>query len=190
MNTDNKSATPLTPAGARDLLARFEAGETSVAEERDLFSFFRSPALPPDLEPLRPLMAWYEGGCRGEPEITAHHEPARIFRWRPLLRMAAAVATIIAVAASALLLPNGAPADEADDFATIYAGSYIIRDGQKITDPALIRDEILSLNARLDSARTLIAAASSDPKARLVKAIEERYASSPLALRAALSVID
>lgn len=187
MNTDIKTDHKLTSAEGRALLSRFEAGETSPAEETALFDFFRSPALPADLEPLRPLMAWYAGGCEGEPQTPAA-APRRSFSLRPLLRMAAAVAAIIAVAVTALHLPQDSPAAPTDDFATIYAGSYIIRDGRKITDPDLIRDEILSRQARLDSINTLIASAR-DPQSRLVRAIEERYASNPLARQAALDII-
>lgn len=187
MNTDINTDLKLTSAEARAMLTRFEAGETSLAEEAALFDFFSSPALPADLEPLRPLMAWYAGGCVGEPQAPAATK-RRSFILRPLLRMAAAVAAIIAVAVTALHLPQDSPTGPADDFATIYAGSYIIRDGRKITDPKLIRDVILSRQARLDSINTLIAAAS-DPRTCIVRAIEERYASNPLARQAALDII-
>ena len=53
--------TILSEAEARALLERFESGDTSLADEQALYLFFRSADLPPDLAPLRPLMAWYEG---------------------------------------------------------------------------------------------------------------------------------
>jgi hypothetical protein len=192
--------TILSEAEARALLERFESGDTSLADEQALYLFFRSADLPPDLAPLRPLMAWYEGGCSGEPQMSpsvapSSSEPTRIRRFaalRPILMSAASVALVVALAFSIRSLSGSsqiAGEPEHDNFAELYGGSYIIRNGEKITDPALIRNEIMRAGRLTDSINNVIAMRT-NPDNLLASAVEKRIGSShPRAVETIISTL-
>ncbi|MCM1117253.1 MAG: hypothetical protein NC342_06940 [Pseudoflavonifractor sp.] len=177
----------LKPSEARCLLDRFDQGLTTLDEEKSLFDFFHQASLPADLARLRPLMAWYEGGCVGTPAYDAKVDNKRRFNLRPLLSMAAAVAAIAVVAISAWIMPRDV-ATSNDDFFAMYAGSYVIRNGVKVSDPNLIRDDILRCRERIDSVNALVAA-STDTRSTMENHLRRRLASSPLALQAAINIV-
>lgn len=189
--------TTLSEAEARALLERFESGDTSLADEQALYLFFRSAALPSDLEPLRPLMAWYESGCDGEPQmpVAAPSAPAphiRRFALRPILMGAASVALVVALAFSIRSLSSSsqvAGEPESDSFAELYGGSYIIRDGKKISDPDLIRNEIMRAGRLTDSINNVIAMRT-NPDHHLAAAVEQRIgASHPRAVETIINTL-
>lgn len=179
---------PLADDDARRLLERFDAGLTSVDEERDLYAYFRRKTLPPDLEPLRGLMAWYEGGCIGEPAQPAPvAEPSHRRKRRfGLLGAAASAALLIGIGITAITLGHE---DSDDSFATLYAGSYVIRDGKKITDPDLIRDEILRTEALADSL-ALIGSRYDDPDRLISNAVRSAYADNPYTAQLIIDMIE
>lgn len=179
---------PLADDDARRLLERFDSGLTSVDEERDLYAYFRRKTLPPDLEPLRGLMAWYEGGCIGEPAQPApvakpSHRRKRRFG---LLGAAASAALLIGIGITAITLGHE---DSDDSFATLYAGSYVIRDGKKITDPDLIRDEILRTEALADSLAS-IGSRYDDPDRLIANAVRSAYADNPYTAQLIIDMIE
>ncbi|MBD5345616.1 MAG: hypothetical protein HDR92_00595 [Bacteroides sp.] len=148
---------PLSDDDARRLRALFEAGETTVEEERALYAYFRTASLPPDLSPLRGLMAWYEGGCKGEPSTAdCTRRPQRSLWLRTALVSAASVAVLFAVGFSAYRY-HKAEQSVYEEFAELYKGSYVIRDGVKITDPNLIYADVMEANRVADSINDLIA---------------------------------
>lgn len=166
MNNQTHILRPLNDDDARLLLRKFEEGSTSVSEEKALYIYFSRRHLPSDLAPLRGLMAWYENGCVGEPPAV-HPARRRSSRMR-IIAAAASAAVLIASGIAALRL--SADSTPSDDFATIYAGSYVIRNGVKITDPELIREDVL----RAEEINRLIAlevARISDPQRMLAEAV-------------------
>lgn len=185
MNQNKYNFQTLTDSQARELLARFEAGDTSLAEEEALYGFFHRPKLPADLEPLRPLMAWYENGCHGEPALPdearkEEKKPAgKRIRFMRAFAVAASLAIIIATAVTLFLRDN--PAAPGNDFEDIYAGSYIISNNVKITDPEKIRDKVLRMEALQDSVNNLIAKASLPPDSLYYLAADREFRDSPTA---------
>ena len=179
---------PLADDDARCLLERFDAGLTSVDEERDLYAYFRRKTLPPDLEPLRGLMAWYEGGCIGEPAQPAPvAEPSHRRKRRfGLLGAAASAALLIGIGITAITLGHE---DSDDSFATLYAGSYVIRDGKKITDPELIRDEILRAEAIAESLAS-IGSDYDDPDRLVAEAVRNAYPTNPYAAQLIINLLE
>lgn len=180
---------PLTDDEARRLLERFDAGLTSVAEERDLYAYFRRKTLPADLEPMRGLMAWYERGCVGEPAQAAPvAEPSRRRRKMRFSMLGAAASAALLIGIGITLLTVGHKESD-DSFATLYAGSYVIRDGKKITDPDLIRDEILRTEALADSLAS-VGSRYDDPDRLIANAVRSAYADNPHTAQLVLDIIE
>ena len=116
----------------RFLVERFMDGATTNGEEQELYELFRSDSVPADLRKLRPMFAWYAGGMQAP-------LPVR----RPLRRR---LFTVIGVAAAVLLLFGAGLSIrrhmENERMYEIYAGSYVIRGGKKITDLRKIMPEL------------------------------------------------
>ena len=86
----------MTPARATALLERYFAGETTLAEERDLQIYFRDAAdVPPELASYAPLFAYWDR----ERQVSAPPRKAtRRLNWqRALLAVAAALLLLLAV---------------------------------------------------------------------------------------------
>lgn len=124
----------------RMLIARFMEGATTNAEERQIFARFEQGAVPDDLEQFRPMMSWLAGGMPAvEPSI-----PTAIRRWSKsslaaCISAAASLALIVSVSFSFM---DGRTSGLAKEDYITYAGSYIIRDGKKITDLDVIMPEL------------------------------------------------
>lgn len=176
----------LTDDQARRLLRLFDEGATTSADEEALYAYFRHSRLPADLAPLRGLMAWYENGCEGEPEHHAAETKSGRQPWLRRIVAAAASAAILILSGTAILRYH--EQKEIDAFAREYAGSYIIRHGVKITDPAEIRADILRAEARMERARQRMAAA--DPDAALAAAVKRAVGHSPRIYEAAMAAIN
>lgn len=118
------------------LIGRFLDGETTGAEERELYAFFSGENVPEALAAYREMFAWFGEGIKEEAqedEIPAirRSRPARRFR---IWGTAAAVAAVVAV----LLIFRPSQTTEPK----IYQESYIVRNGVKITDPEIVRPAI------------------------------------------------
>ena len=111
----------------KQLIERFLEGETTNAEEQQLYDYF-SGAVPKSLRKYQPMFRWY---AEGMPESKAVTRPLWT-RW--------------AAAASVAVLIGGGVAyyqhrqHEAE--MACYEGSYIVRNGQKITDLKTIMPEL------------------------------------------------
>lgn len=141
----------------RRLIARFLAGATTNAEERTLCDYFAGHDVAPGLAHYRPMFGWYAGGCREEQlpgsglqsrqQAPAVQTPAGCSR--SVRRRRAAVrplAWALGLAASLLLLIGaglgyGHYQARLQEYAA-YEGSYIIRDGKKLTDIREILPEL------------------------------------------------
>ena len=139
---------------------RFLSGETSLKEEKELYAFFNRCDLSPEAEKYREMFSWYaslssshtekEEDLITQPEtlMSRHDERNKVrvlhlrsWQW-------------ISVAAMvALLLSLGfifhSPEDIPDDYLS-YQGSYIIRDGKKITDLRMVVPEIIRTQKMVD----------------------------------------
>jgi len=129
-----------------NLIARFFEGRTSQEEEKALYGFFAQEALPPTLEAYKPLFACFDGLtdldidalATLDADTLAQKEAATAHRLthRPLWRSLSAAVLVLAFSVAALHIFNSNRTFDP------YEGSYIIRNGVKITDPELIRPHI------------------------------------------------
>ncbi len=127
----------LSKGQATALVKRFFDGDTTVAEEQQLYNYFASGKAHSSLKQYAPMFGWYAN------ELQTPAKP-KVHRWRYIAAAAAAVGVIATVGihqynASSLT-------DEEQRLAEIYAGSYIIRNGKKITDmkevlPVILQQE-------------------------------------------------
>ena len=121
-----------------DLLERFFEGETSNAEEQELYQFFARPDLPEHLKPYQPVFGYFETGIVREVSGTETVKPARKAPFVKRYLFAG-----IAIAASLLLLfVLNNRTDKAEDDFNPYAGSYIIRNGVRTEIPEEVAREI------------------------------------------------
>ncbi len=121
------------------LLELFMAGQTTNAQERELIERFKKGTVPPALEQYRPMLMWLDEGM---PSVdTPQAKPRRWSRQAIIacLGAAASLAMIVTVALSFMSRRHGTL--EREDYVT-YAGSYVIRDGKKITDLDEIMPEL------------------------------------------------
>ena len=114
----------------QQLIERFLEGETSNAEEQTLYDYFSGENVAENLESYREMFQWYAAGM---PEKKENPAKRSYIRW-------------FAIAASLLLLVGigfGVQQyQKQQEQYAIYEGSYIIRDGKKITDIKLILPEL------------------------------------------------
>lgn len=146
------------------LLEHFFEGDTSLAEEEELYAFFAKSALPERWQRYKPLFGFFTTGLAETATAlspragwqnpislppaplapVASSSPGKKKKRIPIFRIACAC---VAVFLSGLfiypLLPSGNAA------ADPYAGSYLVRDGIRITDPELIRPEVEATLSRV-----------------------------------------
>lgn len=124
-----------------DLLERFFDGLTSNAEEKELYDFFANKDIPEHLISYKPVFGYFESGLieeldssEGVQGSVKHIHSAR--KWW---------ITGLGVAAIILLLLSIRPLfiNKPDEF-NPFEGSYIIRNGECITDLELIQGELES----------------------------------------------
>lgn len=110
------------------LVELFLEGTATAEQEAELYAYFSSPAggdADSRLERYRPMFAWY-AALPGERMAAAGRRKRAVAAWA----VAASVAVLMAVAGF-LALRTPSAADEAME---LYAGSYVVRDGRRITD--------------------------------------------------------
>ena len=120
----------------REWVDRFLEGMTTNAEEAELYHFFEKGNVPKDLEKYRQMFQWYAGGMQGDPRVK-HSNIGRIIRLS--LKIAASVVFVCGLGLSVYHF----------SFQKKYEfleGSYIIRDGKKITDLKSILPELRKMN--------------------------------------------
>jgi hypothetical protein len=120
---------------AEEWIKRFLDGETSNDEERELYRFFEGRDIPRRLRKYKPMFAWYAGGMQGELP-----QPVRQRRIRPLIiRLCAAASIILTFGVGLGVYQHYEKLQEEYD---CYEGSYIIRNGEKITNIKEILPEL------------------------------------------------
>lgn len=131
----------------KELIDKFMAGETTVAEEKRLFEAFAPGRdVDPELEPFRPMMQWY-GGLNRQVDTIVVRPRRRLPRIAAWTGVAAAVAMLVTVGAGYFADRSQLP----DDWQEYTSGCYVIRNGIKYTDLATImpdmkRAELLASN--------------------------------------------
>lgn len=121
---------------AREWIERFLNGETSNIEEKELYRFFSSEDVPHSLKKYRSMFEWYANGMKDElPRPKTH-----------LLRTACGRVGIAAVVTLAMGVGWTAYRYFDHKKYEYLEGSYIIRNGKKITDIKTILPELKRVN--------------------------------------------
>jgi hypothetical protein len=125
-----------------DLLERFFDGETSNEEEQALYCFFAQEDIPLHLRRYKPVFGYFANGLEKEidqlPKESA--EPLEQLRHAtPKRRLRIAVGV---VASLLVLLTAGLLFFRKADAFDPYEGSYIVRNGVRITDISIIKPEL------------------------------------------------
>jgi hypothetical protein len=118
------------------LVERFFEGATSGAEERELYDYFASDGVPLELEPYRPLFRYIDREMPAALPASDARSPL------PRRRFAIRTAGIAAVVAALIAVGAAVGLQKARERNDRFAGSYIIRNGVRITDPKIIRPEL------------------------------------------------
>jgi len=119
-----------------DLIERFFEGQTSNEEEQELYAYFANENLPEHLLSYRPVFAYFGTGMREE-----ESNPQEKRMIRPVGKKK--ISIWASVAASLLILISfGIYHFTREKEFNPYEGSYIIRNGVKITDPKIVNPEI------------------------------------------------
>lgn len=131
---------------ARRLTSLFLDGATSQDEEKRLYAYYSGRKIASDLEPYRQMFAWYEGLGNDCQQVQGNSR-------FPIA--AAAVIAILVFAGIGLVVGRN---DRGSAFGAerMYAGSYIIRDGKKISDIKKILPELQRADHLVDSTLTAV----------------------------------
>lgn len=157
---------------AEVLMEKFLSGETTIAQEDELYRYFASGGVAPVLLQHRDMMRWYGSLSRSKRPSTRQRF---LRRWRGWASVAAAAAVVVAVGIMIL-----SPSRHIDDEYLAYSGSYVIIDGKKYTDlerimPQIKKGEqladsisriVASIRNRPDPVEMALAAEVSDPETR------------------------
>ncbi|MBP2690557.1 MAG: hypothetical protein J6B44_01850 [Muribaculaceae bacterium] len=126
---------------ARRLTGLFLDGATSPDEERQLYAYYSRHRVAADLARYQSMFSWYE---------TLAAEPAKKSGNRH--RNLAAAATVAVLLTTGWMVIDFLRAGNSNfDACDLYAGSYIIRNGQKITDIDKIMPELQNADRLTDS---------------------------------------
>ena len=119
----------------RQLIERFIVGETTNAEEQTLYGYFCRDDVADALRKYQEMFCWYADGM-----------PERASR-RPLwMRLAVAASVVGALACGAVYYEHRKTVEQMAQF----EGSYIVRNGQKITNLEEIMPELLQTLRRAE----------------------------------------
>lgn len=150
----------LSKKNIEEYINRFLEGETTNAEERAIYRFFRTNEVPSHLMEYAPMFAWYEEGMPREPEPKPVKEPdcsKKHFRLQiPVAAWSAGIAAMIVVALGLGLVfysDNGKTLYTEDW--SCYEGSYIEVGGKRITDIKQILPLILEEQAAAEQKEKL-----------------------------------
>lgn len=129
----------MTDDEARRLTDLFLDGATEPDQEHRLYVYYAGTRVADDLLCYKAMFAMYASLGRDDADI----RPRR----RGYLSVAAAIAVLAVVGSVVITHDHG----DQNDFERVYAGSYIIRDGKKITDLKKIMPAIHRADCYVDS---------------------------------------
>ena len=111
-----------------EYINRFLEGETTNAEEQDIYRFFHTGDVPSHLMGYAPMFAWYEGGMQGEPGML--QPDGRI----PIAVWSAGIAAMMVIALGlGFIFYSENQADGSGEW-SCYEGSYVEVGGKRISD--------------------------------------------------------
>jgi len=117
------------------LLARFFEGQTSDEEEQELYRFFGRDDIPEELMRYAPVIRYFENGFADEMGVSLPAAQTGSLKRKNWIWYSVAASFLLMLCSSIYYFTAKAPLDP-------YAGSYIIRNGVRITDLELIRPEL------------------------------------------------
>ena len=129
----------------RQLVDRFLEGETSNEQEQQLYAYFRQKGIPESLQPYREMFQWYDDGMQSptiqelEQQVTQTSKQVRVVKFRKLWIAVSVAAMLVLVGGAGIYFMRQ---QQIREQYSEYAGSYIIRNGKKMTDLALIMPEL------------------------------------------------
>lgn len=149
----SKSRQCLSDDEARRLTGLFLDGATTSDEEQKLYRYYAGSKVASDLEPYAGMFSWFDALESATETTSGRHKAYRFVA-------AAAITAFVLIGVGLTLGHNFG----SDDFSAerIYAGSYIIRHGKKITDIQSILPELERADRIVDS--TLVASYVSSPE--------------------------
>ena len=125
----------------KTLLERFFEGQTSNEEEQQLYLFFSSEKLPEEWARYKPVFTYFESGLANELEVGTgpklHKQAIKlpVVKKRQWVWGSIAASVALILFSSVFFLDLIAPTDP-------YKGSYIVRNGVRITDLKLIKPQL------------------------------------------------
>ena len=133
------------------LVEKFLDGRTTNAEERELYTWFRSNDVGEEWAELKAMFAWYEAGMpEQEAEQTPHLElrsprPERRGLWIAVGAVAGVAASVVVALTVWLTFDNSQHND-----LSIYAGSYIVDGGIRYDNISDIENDIEEMLERAE----------------------------------------
>ena len=164
-----KTKSVISDEDARRLTQAFLDGDTSPEQESRLYDYYSRKSVASDLLCYREMFAWYAG--LGKDENVAGRRQKRT----RFIAVAASVSLLAVIAAVMFAIPHS------DDNSpeSLYAGSYIIRNGKKITDIEQILPELRIADHYVDSTLSAFNRPSSaDPEIEVINSAL-RYIDDP-----------
>lgn len=134
---------------ARRLIEKFFDGATSNAEEARLHEYFANGDIAEDMMPYAGMMGWFAdldaSGHRESRVKKAAHVVKVLRRRSVIIGVAAAAAIGLVVTTGIGRLGIGAGSEYDDELLEMYEGSYMVRDGKKVTDLKKVLPTILEI---------------------------------------------
>lgn len=125
------------------LIDKFMEGRTTIAEEQELYVWFRNHDVDEAWQPFKEMFAWYDEGM--PKKIEKRHTTPKSIMLKPSRKLwtvtAAAAVVILALMA---IFYHSTPQ-------SIYEGSYIIEQGARCDNIAYIESDIKALLERADN---------------------------------------
>lgn len=115
--------TKINDSNVTEWMERFLSGETSCAEEQELYRYFRKKNLPDNVVKYKEMMSWYAS------ELDSGQTNTHKLKLRHYLYIAASVIIFISIgwtATNSIINYNNKISQ--------YEGCYVIRNGEKIKD--------------------------------------------------------
>ncbi len=111
----------------KEWVEQFLDGKTTNSEEQELYQFFSGNDIPEEMKKYKEMFQWYQDGMKAPLPKRIHKRSKQLY---PILLRISIAAIVILVCGISLklYLPKESPKY------SCYEGSYIIRNGKKITD--------------------------------------------------------
>lgn len=124
-----------------DLLERFFNGETSNEEEQQLYAYFSQHDIPEHLMRYKPVFGYFENELEEELKAVEPTQSTEYTEKKKAKRRWMNVAVGIAASLLVMLMLYPLFLDKKDMF-NPYEGSYIVRNGVRISDISVIKPEL------------------------------------------------